>query len=120
MANPYTGFSDRPVRSLIQLLQEGLQTLVQLLLLGLLIVGLGGFVYSALRPEGWLEAVLKPLWNAYPTVAIGVGIALLIACGWARNVFERLPMFGRRADWLMYGCLAFGVYFCGRLLLSGG
>lgn len=119
MLNPYTSFSDRPLRYLLQLLQEGVYTLLQMLFVSLLVIGLGSFAFTALKPGGWLQSLLKPIWNAYPSLAIGAAIALLVGGAWLKGAFERLPMFGKRGDWLVYGCLAFGVFFIGRLLFAG-
>jgi hypothetical protein len=119
MMNPYSSFSDRPLRNLLQMLQDGVHTLLQLLFVALLVAGLGGFVFTAFKPGGWLQSVLQPIWNTYPSIAIGAVIALLVGSTWLKTAFERLPMFGKRADWLVFGFLAFGVFVFGKLLLSG-
>jgi hypothetical protein len=120
MPNLLSHLSDRPVRTLFGVLQDGIQTLFQLLLLCLLILGLGGLVYKAVGPDGWLESTLGRIWEAHPTLAILGALALLIGGAWLPLKLEQLPMFGRRGDWLVYGCLAFGLFFAVRLLATGG
>jgi hypothetical protein len=120
MLDPLSHLSDRPVRTLFGVLQEGVHTLFQLLLLCLLILGLGGLVFKAIGPEGWLEATLGRLWEAHPTQAVLGGLALLVAGGWVQRKVEQLPMFGRGGDWLVFGCLAFGLFFAVRLVATGG
>jgi hypothetical protein len=120
MFDPISHFSDRPARSLIGVLQEGIQTLFQLLLLCLLILGLGGLVYKAVGPDGWLESTLDLIWSSHPTSAILGGLALLIGATWLPRRLEKLPLFGRGGDWLVYGCLAVGLFFALRLIATGG
>ena len=119
MLEPLSHLSDRPVRTLIGVLQEGIQTLFQLLLLCLLILGLGGLVYKAVRPDGWLESTLGRIWDSYPVLAILGALALLIGGAWLPRKLERLPLFGRGGDWLVYGCLAVGLFFALRLIATG-
>jgi hypothetical protein len=119
MFDPLSHLTDRPVRSLIGIFQEGIQTLFQLLLLCLLILGLGGLVYKAVGPEGWLESTLGRVWEAHPTYAILGALALLIGGAWLQRRLEQLPLFGRGGDWLVYGCLAFGLFFAVRLIATG-
>lgn len=120
MLDPLSHLSDRPVRTLIGVCQEGFQTLFQLLLLCLLILGLGGLVYKAIGPDGWLESTLGRIWEAHPTYAITGTLALLIGGAWLHRRLEQLPLFGRGGDWLVYGCLAFGLFFAVRLIATGG
>jgi hypothetical protein len=119
MLDPLSHLSERPVRTLIGVLHEGIQTLFQLLLLCLLILGLGGLVYKAVGPDGWLESTLGRIWDSHPVVAMVGALALLIGGAWLPRKLERLPLFGHRGDWLVYGCLAFGLFFALRLIATG-
>ncbi len=120
MLDPLSHLSDRPVRTVLGVLQEGVQTLFQLLLLCLLILGLGGLVFKAIGPEGWLEATLGRVWEAQPVYAVLGTLALLVSAGWLQRRLEKLPLFGRGGDWLVYGCLAFGLFVAVRLIATGG
>lgn len=119
MLDPLSHLTDRPVRGLISGLQEGVQTLFQLLLLCLLVLGLAGLVYKAVGPDGWLESTLGRLWEVQPVTALVGVIALVLGGAWIKRGFERLPLFGKGGDWLVYGCLGLGLFFACRLVLTG-
>lgn len=119
MLDPLSHLTDRPVRGLISGLQEGVQTLFQLLLLCLLVLGLAGLVYKAVGPDGWLEATLGHLWETQPATAIGGALVLVFGAAWIKRGAERLPLFGKGGDWLVYGCLALGLFFAIRLIATG-
>jgi len=103
----------------LQLVQEGIQTLFHLLLFSLLVLGFGGLVYKALRPEGWMSNVVGQAWNAHPVAAIVFCITALAAAMWGTRFFERLPLFGKRGDMLVYCCLALGLFFAFKLAVTG-
>jgi len=119
MLDPMSNLSARPGRSLFQLLQEGVQTLFHLLLFSLLVLGFGGLVYKALRPEGWVSGTLGQIWSNHPVLAILLGIGGLAAGLWGTSYFERLPLFGKRGDLLVYACLALGMFFAFKLAVTG-
>lgn len=111
--------ADRPVRGVLQLLQEGIQTLFHLLLFSLLLLGFGGVIYKALRSGGWIESILGRFAAEHPTTTI---VALLAAVGvavLAGRYFENGSMFGKRGDFLVYGCLALGLFFAFKLVVTG-
>jgi hypothetical protein len=118
----FDSFSDvtaRPGRSLVQIFQEGLQTLSHLLLFFLLLLGFGGLVYKALRTGGWLENMFGHLWDQHP-MALGLAaLAAMIAGAWGTRFLEKLPMFGKRGDLLVYGWLALGLFFAFKLTVTG-
>ncbi|HWQ38625.1 MAG TPA: hypothetical protein VNM24_08460 [Burkholderiales bacterium] len=119
MLDPLSHLTDRPVRSLLNVLQEGVQTLFLLLLVCLLALGLGGLVYKAVGPEGWLEATLGRIWHAEPVYAIVLATALVLGGVWVRWRIEKLPLFGKGGDWMVYACLALGLFFAVRLAATG-
>jgi hypothetical protein len=119
MFDPFSELTTRPVRSAAAIVQEGLQTLFQLMLLCLLVLGLGGLVYKAVGPGGWLESALTHIWKSDPVYALLGVLALVIAGGGVRRGVDRLPLFGKGGDWLVYGCLALGGFFALRLIATG-
>ena len=119
MFDPISDLSARPVRSILQILQEGVQTVFHLLLFSLLVLGFGGLLYKGLRAGGWVESVLGGIWDQHPTVAIVALLAGLAGATWGTRMFDRLPMFGKRGDLLVYGCLALGLFFAFKLVVTG-
>jgi hypothetical protein len=119
MLDPLSHLTDRPIRSLLGLMQEGLHTLWQLLFLSLLLLGLGGVVFKAVRPDGWLETLLSGAWNASPGYAMVTLTAVFVAGLWARRVSRRLDVFSRHGEWPVYGCLALGAFFAVQLIFGG-
>lgn len=119
LLDPMSNFTARPGRSVLQLLQEGIQTLFHLLLFSLLVLGFGGLVYKALRPEGWMSGVVGQIWDQHPVAAILLCLGGLGAALWGTRFFERLPLFGKRGDLLVYSCLALGLFFAFKLVVTG-
>ena len=117
--DPLSSLSDRPARGVLHILQEGIQTLFHLLLFSLLLLGLGGLIYKALRSGGWIESILGSFWAQHPAMAI---VAMLAAVGiavCAKRYFDNATMFGKRGDVLVYGCLALGLFFAFKLVVTG-
>ena len=119
LLDPMSNLTARPVRSVLQLIQEGLQTLFHLMLFSVLVLGFGGLVYKALRPEGWMTGVMGHVWGQHPVAAILLSIAAVCGAMWAARFFERLPLFGKRGDMLVYSCLALGMFFAFKLVVTG-
>ena len=119
MFDPISDLTARPVRSVMQILQEGVQTLFHLLLFSLLVLGFGGLLYKALHTGGWVESVLGGIWDQHPTMAIVVLLTALAGATWGTRLFDRIPMFGKRGDVLVYCCLALGVFFAFKLVVTG-
>lgn len=117
--DPLSDLTARPVRSVLQILQEGVQTLFHLLLFSLLVLGFGGLLYKALRSEGWVESVLWRIWDQHPIAAIVTLLATLAGATWGTRLFERLPLYGKRGDMLVYCCLALGLFFAFKLVVTG-
>lgn len=119
MFDPLSNLTDRPARGVLHILQEGIQTLFHLLLFSLLLLGFGGLIYKALRSGGWIESILGSFWAQHPAMAI---VALLGAVGvaaMAKRYFDNGTMFGKRGDILVYGCLALGLFFAFKLVVTG-
>ncbi len=119
MLDPISELSARPVRGVLQILQEGVQTLFHLMLFSLLVLGFGGLLYKALRAGGWVESVLGRIWDQHPTVAFVTLLAALAGATWSTRLIDRLPLFGKRGDMLVYCCLALGLFFAFKLVVTG-
>lgn len=119
MFDSLSSLTERPVKSALHVLQEGVQTLFQLLLFSLLVLGFGGLVYKALRTGGWIESFLDRIWDQHPAMAIVTVLAIPVIATWAKRLVDHLPLFGKRGDVLVYCCLALGVFFAFKLAVTG-
>jgi len=119
MYDPLSQLTNRPARGVLNVLQEGIQTLFHLLLFSLLLLGFGGLIYKALRSGGWIESLLGSFWAQHPAMTIvtllgAMGVATLV-----KRYFDNVSMFGKRGDVLVYGCLALGLFFAFKLVVTG-
>ena len=119
MLDPLSNLTARPVRSVLQILQEGVQTLFHLMLFSLLVLGFGGLLYKALHTGGWVESVFGGIWDQHPAAAIVALLTALAGATWGTRLFDRIPMFGKRGDILVYCCLALGLFFAFKLMVTG-
>lgn len=117
--DPSSSLTDRPARGVLLILQEGIQTLFHLLLFSLLLLGFGGLIYKALRSGGWIESILGSFWAQHPTMAVVALLAAIGVAACAKRYFDNATMFGKRGDILVYGCLALGLYFAFKLVVTG-
>jgi hypothetical protein len=88
--------------------------------LSLLLLGFGGLIYKALRSGGWIQSIFEGFWAQHPATAI---VALLVVVGLtagAKRYFDGAAMLGKRGDVLVYGCLALGMFFAFKLIVTGG
>ena len=119
MFDPISNLTDRPARGVLHILQEGIQTLFHLLLFSLLLLGFGGLIYKALRSGGWIESMLGSFWAQHPAMAIVALLGAVGAAAMAKRYFDHATMFGKRGDILVYGCLALGLFFAFKLVVTG-
>jgi hypothetical protein len=119
MFDPLSELTTRPARGMLQILQEGIQTLFHLLLFSLLLLGFGGLIYKALRSGGWVESVLGAFWAQHPAAAVMSLLAAVTVMTGVRRFLDRLSLFGKRGDLLVYGCLALGLFFAFKLVVTG-
>ena len=117
--DPSSSLTDRPARGVLLILQEGIQTLFHLLLFSLLLLGFGGLIYKALRSGGWIESILGSFWAQHPAMAVVALLAAIGVAACAKRYFDNATMFGKRGDILVYGCLALGLYFAFKLVVTG-
>lgn len=119
LLDPMSELTARPGRTVMQILQEGVQTLFHLLLFSLLALGFGGLIYKAVRPDGWVGTTVNQIWSQHPVATIVACAVALAAAAWGTRLFERLPLFGKRGDMLVYCCLALGLFFAFKLIVTG-
>ena len=89
-------------------------------LLGLAVLGIAGFAYHVLAPEGLIGPWLGRLWTNHPIAATLVLIGLVAATLTARaqTHFSIRPM-QRSGNGPLYVIVAFGMFFAVRWLVSG-
>jgi len=85
----------------------------------LMLLGIGGTMYHAMGKEGWVDRVLGSIFHH------GLGTALVGIFGAAIVIwyFRRMTVARRSANALndlwMYGVIALGLLFAGRLMIYG-
>lgn len=119
MFDPLSDLTSRPVKSVVSIVQEGVQTLFHLLLFSLLLLGFGGLIYKSLRSGGWVESLLGNVWAQHPGMAIMALLGGLTVAMAAKRYFNNTATFSRRGDVLVYGCLALGLFFAFKLIVTG-
>jgi Na+/H+ antiporter NhaC len=119
MYDPLSQLTTRPARGVLNILQEGIQTLFHLLLFSLLLLGFGGLIYKALRSGGWIESLLGSFWAQHPAMTIVTLLGAMGVAALAKRYFDNVAMFGKRGDVLVYGCLALGLFFAFKLVVTG-
>ena len=119
MLDPLSDLTARPAKGLYTLMQEGLQTLFHLLLFSLLLLGFGGLIYKALRSGGWIDTLLANVWAQHPAMTMALLLGIIGCVAGARRFFNNGAVWGKRGDLLVYGCLALGLFFAFKLLVTG-
>jgi len=119
MYDPLSPLTNRPARGVLNVLQEDIQTLFHLLLFSLLLLGFGGLIYKALRSGGWIESLLGSFWAQHPAMTIVTLLGAMGVAALAKRYFDNVSMFGKRGDVLVYGCLALGLFFAFKLVVTG-
>jgi hypothetical protein len=121
MLDPVTSFQHRPMRTVSSVLQEGVQTLFELLIVALLLLGIIGFMIKAFGANGMLLRVLHSAWQSGPGILLLTTVALVIGLASLKRFFYRRPAaIGRGGDVLVFGFLALGAFFGLRLITTGG
>jgi hypothetical protein len=111
--------SGRSSKSLGQLLSSVLDDAVALAVVGFAMLGIGGVVYKALSPDGWVSTALTSLWDTSPGLlwlaAFSVAAVTLVV----KHHYDRDPRLSSRGNLLAYAFVALGLFFFFRLLVTG-
>ncbi len=89
---------------------------------GLIILGIGGIAYHLVRENGWFAQGLDALWRAQYQAPVTT-IILIAAAIFVGRMLYTVRIGAKRenkiADLLLYIFIATGVFFLGRLILTG-
>jgi hypothetical protein len=85
----------------------------------LMVLGIIGVLYHALGKDGWIDKVMGGLFRH--EVGTVIGILLGVGASWwlGRRLMHVTQTNALFNDFLMYGLVALGLLFAGRLLLNG-
>ena len=96
--------------------------LVAVLVGALILLGIGGIVYHLFRDGGWLSQGMDVLWEAQYQSPL-LTIALIIAALFVIRTLHSAQLGGKREsklpDFALYAFIATGIYFLGRLVITG-
>jgi hypothetical protein len=88
-------------------------------LLALVLLGLVGLGYRALRPGGWLGTTLDYLWEKSPGLVWLVAFAIVLGGAVARHLFFPRRQQPFQSDLLLYAGVALGLFFLFKLIVTG-
>jgi hypothetical protein len=92
---------------------------LSMVLLGLVAVGVIGFAYLALQPEGWIGASLDALWEKSPALVWLTAFGAVIAIAVLRRMFIDRRERENNSDLLFYVGAGAGVFFLFKLIATG-
>lgn len=85
----------------------------------LLVLGVVGLIYKALKPGGFLGAWLDTFWHMHPGYAALMVVAILAGGYGFKRWLDASSMNGARGDILVYAGLALGLFFGFQLIVTG-
>ncbi len=85
----------------------------------LILIGLVGLAYRALRPGGWLGSTLDYFWEKSPGLVWLIAFATVIALAVGKRAFFPTRQRQAQSDLFLYVGLALGVFFLFKLLVTG-
>lgn len=85
----------------------------------LTLLGIGGMVYKAFKPDGWLSLGLGHLWDKSPGLVWLAAFSVAAATLLAKHFFDRGRRAGTRGDVIGYAFVALGLFFFIKLLITG-
>jgi hypothetical protein len=100
-------------------LSDAFASIFNIALLLLLLLGVCGLIYKALKPGGWMGHVLDAAWHAHPGFAALAGMGALAGLVAAKRWLDATSEDGSRGDILVYAGLALGLFFAFELFVNG-
>jgi len=85
----------------------------------LLVLGVVGLIYKALKPGGFLGRWLDTFWHMHPGYAALMVIAILAGGYGFKRWLDASSMNSARGDILVYAGLALGLFFGFQLIVTG-
>lgn len=96
--------------------------LVAVMVGALILLGIGGIVYHLFRDGGWISRGMDALWEAQYQSPL-LTIAMIIVALFVIRTLHSAQLGGKREsklpDFVLYTFIATGIYFLGRLLITG-
>ena len=106
-------------KSVGQLLTSVAEDAVALAVVGFAMLGVGGLVYKALSPDGWVSIALTSLWDKSPGLLWLTAFSLAALTLVVKHHYDRDPRLTSRGNLLAYAFVALGLFFFFRLLITG-
>jgi hypothetical protein len=106
-------------KSVGQLLTNVAEDAVALAVVGFAMLGVGGLVYKALSPDGWVSIALTSLWDKSPGLLWLAAFSLAALTLVVKHHYDRDPRLTSRGNLLAYAFVALGLFFFFRLLITG-
>src|SRR5262245_64414154 len=88
-----------------------LADVLSIVLIGLGLLGIGGAVYKALAPGGWLSSALDRIWSVNPWLVWLIGFVSAATLASLRWWLDGRPAGRRGGEALVYSFLALGLFF---------
>ena len=85
----------------------------------LMVLGIVGVMYHAVGKDGWIDKLLGEIFNRGVGIAIAVAVGLGATWWLGRRMLHATQTNALFNDFLMYGLVALGLLFVGRLVLYG-
>lgn len=85
----------------------------------LLVLGVVGLIYKALKPGGFVGRWLETFWHMHPGYAALMVVAILAGGYGFKRWLDASSMNSARGDILVYAGLALGLFFGFQLIVTG-
>jgi hypothetical protein len=111
--------SGKSSKSLGQVLGSVLEDALALGVVGFAMLGVGGVVYKALSPDGWVSAALTTLWDKSPGLLWLAAFSIAAVTLVVKHHYDRDPRLTSRGNLFAYAFVAMGLFFFFKLLITG-